>query len=102
MNPVIESLQRESNLLGEGNLSWRPYSKRCEYIRPIREYIESSQRPNYEDFVADRLNRGFRGRFEKHDQLVSKVESAAARFFDSLTDSDDFQNQVRDSLNKYA
>jgi hypothetical protein len=101
MNPLIESLGREIRLLGEGNLSWRSYSKRCEYIRPIREYIESSQLPNYEDFLADNLNRGFKERFERHDHQVSEVESTANRSFIGLTDSNEFQKQVKDSLEEY-
>ena len=101
MNPLIESLGREIRLLSEGNLSWRSYSKRCEYIRPIREYIEISQWPNYEDFLADNLNPGFKERFERHDHQVSEAESAAARLFIGLTDSNEFQKQVKDSLEEY-
>ena len=101
MNPLIESLRRETRLLGEGNLSWRAYSKRCEYIRPIPEYIESSQWPNYVDFLADQVNAGFRERFERHDHQVCDVESTASRFFIGLTDSDEFQKQVEDALQKY-
>jgi hypothetical protein len=102
MNPLIESLRRETDLLGTGNLSWRYYSKACEYIRPISEYIVSSQWPNYEDFLADNLNPGFKGRFEKHDRQVSEVESTAARLFDGLRQSGEFLKQVQDSLEEYG
>jgi len=102
MNPLIESLGREIRLLSEGNLSWRSYSRRCEYIRPIREYIESSQWPNYEDFIGDQLNARFREHLTRHDHQVSEVESAAARLFIGLTDSNEFQKQVEDSLERYV
>ncbi len=102
MNPLIESLRRETRLLDEGNLSWRSYSKRCEYVRPIREYIQSPQWPNYEDFVADQLNSGFTGRFERHDRQVAELESTATRFFIGLTESNEFQRQVDDALGKYV
>lgn len=102
VNPLIKSLRGEIHLLGQGNLSWRAYSKRCEYIRPIPEYIESSQRPNFEDFLADQLNPGFKEPFERHDHQVSEVEKVAARFFVGLTDSSEFQNQVKDAVEEYA
>jgi hypothetical protein len=60
LNPLIENLGREIFLLSKGNLSWRFYSRKCEYIHPTSDYIGISQRPNYEDFIADPLNQGFR------------------------------------------
>jgi len=50
LNPVMDGLRREVGLLSKGNLSWRSYSRKCEYIRHIREYIDAAQQPNYEDF----------------------------------------------------
>jgi len=101
MNPIIESLRREVSLLAKGNITWQGDTKRCEYIRPIGEYIEFPQRPNYEDFVADPLNLGFQGKFEKHDRGLSAVESSAAEFADGLMHSDSFQKQVKDLLEQY-
>ncbi|MGH9432455.1 MAG: hypothetical protein ACRD3T_13020, partial [Terriglobia bacterium] len=46
VNPLIESLRREAFLFEKGNLSWRWYSRRCEYIRPVVEYIDYEHRPN--------------------------------------------------------
>lgn len=101
MNPVIESLCREVFMLDKGNITWEGDRRRCEYIRPIREYFQGSQLPNYEDFVADPLNVGFRERFEEHDRAHSVVESSAADFADGLMHSDLFQKQVKDSLEQY-
>jgi hypothetical protein len=101
LNPLIESLRREARLLEKGNLTWRWYSRRCEYIRPIVEYVDSSHGPNYEDFLADEQNAGFGGRFEKHDQALAEVESTASQFFSGLMGSDMFQEQVERSLRDY-
>jgi hypothetical protein len=101
LNPLIESLRRELLLMDKGNLSWRFYSKRCEYIRPMAEYIESSQRPNYEDFIGDKLNVGFSGKFEKHDRALDVMEESAKGFFDRLMGSNLFLKDVKDSLEKY-
>lgn len=101
MNPIIESLRREVSFLDKGNITWQGDTRRCEYIRPIREYFQYSQWPNYEDFVADPLNLGFREKFEGHDRALSAVESSAAEFADGLMRSDLFQKQVKDSLEQY-
>ncbi len=101
MNPVIENLRREISLLDRGNLTWRFYSKKCEYIQPICEYIEVEQRPNYEDFTADQLNLGFKERFEEHDGMLAAVETSATQFAERLMQSNRFQKQVKDSLERY-
>lgn len=101
LNPLIENLRRELFLLNKGDLSWRFHSKRCEYIRPIREYIDLPQQPNYEDFVADALNTGFEQDFEAHDRALAEVESSATRFSNGLTHSDLFLKQMEGSLEEY-
>jgi hypothetical protein len=101
LNPAIDSLHREASFLATGNLTWQGDTKRCEYIRPIREYIQYSQWPNYEDFVADTLNLGFREKFEEHDRALSGVESSAVEYADGLMHSEPFQKQVNDSLEQY-
>ncbi len=101
MNPLIESLEREASLLSRGDLTWRFHSKKCEYIRPIRRYIDSLQWPNYEDFVADSLNPRFEASFEEHDRQVAEVESSAERFARGLMQSNLFLSQVGDALKEY-
>ena len=101
LNPVIESLRRELLLLDKGNLSWRFYSKKCEYIRPISEYIEGSQLPNFEDFLADGLNAGFKSSVDAHDSAVFGVEAAATRFFDGLVHSTLFLKEVESAFHEY-
>jgi hypothetical protein len=101
LNPLIESLQRESFLLSKGNLSWRFYSRRCEYIHPIRDYVRIDQRPNYEDFVSDPLNTGFLERFEAHDRALAEVELSASRFSNGLIHADLFVEKMQESLKEY-
>lgn len=101
LNPVIESLQRESFLLSKGDLSWRYYSRKCEYIRPISDYIGISQRPNYEDFVSDPLNTGFLERFEAHDRALGELELSANQFASGLIRSDLFIKKMQESLKEY-
>jgi hypothetical protein len=101
LNPLIESLRREIELLRRGNLSWRFYSGKCEYIRRIFEYIGPDQQPNFEDFLADRLNEGFASHFDAHDSNLSVLEGSASAFFKGLMQSNLFLKEVQDSLEEY-
>jgi hypothetical protein len=101
LNPVIEHLRRELRLLEKGNLSWRFYSRKCEYVRSVCEYIDNDQLPNFEDFLADRLNEGFRSTIDVHDSAVSGVETSAGTFFDGLLRSSLFLNEVKKAFEEY-
>jgi len=101
LNPVLGGLQRESFLLSKGNLSWRYYSRKCEYIGPIREYVQIDQRPNHEDFVSDPLNTGFRERFEAHDRALGELELSANQFASGLIHADLFVKKMQESLKEY-
>lgn len=102
LNPIIEGLSRERFLLERGDLSWRAYSRSCEYIRPVKQYIDPSQLPNLEDFLDDPENSGFAERFHQHDHALGTLESSANRFFDGLTNSTLFSDEVRSALREYA
>jgi hypothetical protein len=101
LNPVIEGVRRELQLFEKGNVSWRFYSKKCEYIRPVVEYIDGNQLPNYEDFVADGINEGFRASIDAHDGAVFAVETTATTFFDGLMRSSLFLNEVKKAFDEY-
>ena len=101
LNPVIESVRRELQLLEKGNVTWRFYSRKCEYIRPIAEYIDGNQLPNFEDFLADGINDGFRASIDAHDSAVLAVEAAATTFFDGLMRSTLFLNEVKKAFDEY-
>jgi len=101
LNPLIESLRREVFLLEKGNLTWRSYSRKCEYLQPISEYIDFEHHPNYEDFLTDSLNVGFEERFSSHDQAVVHVENVAGRFFDTIMNEPKFRDLIKRSLEEY-
>ena len=82
LNPVIDSLRRETELLKSGNLSWRVRSRRCEYIRPIAELIDANQQPNLEDFLAEHPT--FGDRFSQHDSALAGVEQATTEYVQGL------------------
>jgi hypothetical protein len=100
VNPAMDALRREAIQLGKGNISWRYFSKRCEYIRPIRQYIEGAYRPNYDDFLAE--NPQFKRKFEEHDLAVSKIEDAAGKFAADLLHNEKFKFEVDRALKNYA
>ena len=101
LNPLIESLRREVFLLEKGNLSWRWYSMKCEYLRPVAEYFDYAHQPNYEDFVGDALNPGFVDLFRQHDETVVRVESKAVEFYERLMRTNLFPDEVMKSLSEY-
>jgi hypothetical protein len=51
INPLLEALQGENTLLASKNITWRYHTQRMEFIVPTREHIQSSARPNYDDFL---------------------------------------------------
>jgi hypothetical protein len=99
INPIIDALRSEAELLGKGDLTWRCYSKRFEHIRPIREYIDPHYRPNFEDFLAD--NSEFAAKFENHDSTVSAAEEQARRFYEIIVASPIFIEQVKRNAQEY-
>src|SRR5271170_2355958 len=99
LNPVIDSLRREIELLKDGNLSWRVHSRRCEYIRPLAELIDPQQQPNLEDFLAEHPT--FSDRFRQHDSALAGVEKATAESVQALLKAPGFQEQVKHCLANY-
>jgi len=99
INPVLESLDRESDLLDRGNLTWRSSTQSCQYVLPIQSYVESGQWPNYYDFLAEHSS--FRGVFERHDDAVRKVNSHASAVYKWLVDWDEFSNTLGKLRDRY-
>jgi hypothetical protein len=99
INPVIDSLRRESELLSAANLSWRSFNGHCEFIRPIRAYIDVTDFPNYEDFLAD--NREFSARFSEHDQRLERLEAAAQEVCNVLVSDRTFQDVLQQTYSEY-
>jgi hypothetical protein len=99
INPIVECLQRELELLATGNLSWRFYSLRCEFIRPIQEYVDSAQWPNYSDFLLE--NQEFKERFQFHDSGLDALNNSASALFSALISNPQFLQVVESSCRAY-
>ena len=81
INPIIESLLREQAFLDVGNLTWRSYSGRCEMIRNIQDYVEASQWPNYQTFLAEYSKSPFQVGFREHDNYIKVLNEIATEVF---------------------
>jgi len=101
INPVIDSLQRELLLLDSGNLTWRPHTGRCEMIRTIQEYVDSTQWPNYQDFLAEHPASVFITGFEQHDSNLGSLNTVAQVLFDRLISWKHFLDSVDAALATY-
>jgi hypothetical protein len=99
LNPVIDSLRRETASLRSGDLSWRLHTKRCEYIRPIDELIDPAHQPILEDFLAE--DPTFRERFSEHDVALAALGTAATEFFRRLVQAPIFQERVAECAREY-
>jgi len=99
INPIVEGLQRELELLDSGNLSWRFYSHRCEFIRPVGEYVDGNQEPNYSDFLVE--NTKYRQRFKSHDSNLDAVNNSASALFGALISNPQFLEAVESSFRAY-
>jgi hypothetical protein len=99
LNPIIELLQREVELLDRGSLTWRFTSGRCEFLRVIQEYVDSTQWPNYYDFAAE--HPAFIKGFKQHDDHLEKVNSSAAQTYNWLLSLDDFSETIKKLASQY-
>jgi len=101
INPIIDSLNREISLLDAGNLTWRVYSRHCEMIKKIQEYVDSTQWPNYQDFLAEHPQSVFVPGFKQHDSDVDSLNNVAQVLFDRLLSWPAFLDSVQAALTSY-
>jgi hypothetical protein len=99
LNPFIDSLRQQVDLLKVGNLSWRAYSKQCEYIRPISDLIEPNQQPNLDDFLAE--HPAFEERFNQHDSALVRLERNLAEYVNRLLKTPAFLQEVARCIENY-
>jgi hypothetical protein len=99
INPIVDSLQRELSLLAVENLTWRSSSGRCEFIKPIQEYVDVKQWPNLIDFLAD--NRMFEKFFEAHDVDVNSLNARANDIYRWILSSEQFSSTLSEILKAY-
>ena len=101
INPVIESLQQELALLDSGNLTWRPNTGRCELIRTVQEYVEPTQWPNYQDFLAEHPHSVFVPGFRQHDSKLLELDAMAQLVFQKMLSSPRFTAAVDEAFVAY-
>jgi hypothetical protein len=99
VNPIVEGLERELYFLQTGNGTWRYFSQRCEFIRPVQEYVDGSQWPTYSDFLVEHPE--FRKRFQSHDRNLDAVNQSASAIFGALLGNNLFIENVNTSYQAY-
>jgi hypothetical protein len=100
LTPLIDALRRETALLKTGNLSWRAYKKRCEYIRPVNELINSAHEPILDDLLSE--DSALRARLSEHDSALERLETAASTFAQQLMQASVFEELIAECLSNYA
>jgi hypothetical protein len=99
INPIVEALARELDLLERGNLTWRFTTKKCEYVRTIQEYVDSRQWPNFKDFLVE--NGLFQKTFSEHDKDLDSLNVKAGSVYDWLVNWDQFSVTLRGLVGTY-
>src|SRR5579859_2035691 len=101
INPIIDSLQKELLVLDSRNLTWRAYLRRCEMLKPIQEYVDSTQWPNYQTFLAEHPKSVFIAAFKRHDSALLALNNAAQSLFDRLLTWGDFLDAIHVASKNY-
>jgi hypothetical protein len=99
INPIVDSLHRELSLLAVENLTWRSGSGRCEFIKPIQEYVDVRQWPNLIDFLADHPM--FEKFFKAHDVDVQSLNARANDVYRWIVSSEQFSSKLAEILQTY-
>lgn|SRR5574337_399700 len=99
INPLLESLPLEISFLQSGNTTWRYYSGRPEYLRPIEGYLTPQGRFILIDFC--RANRDAKKRLTRHDRLLEYLIGAAVAAHASLMNREDFVRRARERLGEF-
>lgn len=101
VNPVIEALDQEHALLESGNLTWRAYLGRCEMIKPIAEYVDPNQLPNYQTFLSEHSGNPIVKNFDRHDSTVEALNASAQQAFECLTSLGEFLQTAESEMKAY-
>jgi len=99
LNPLIEAVEYELQLLGRGSLTWRFHARRSEHLGPIGAYVSDSRRA-LEDLLRARPK--IEPPLVEHDRLLGVAVQQAGRAFDSLISSPDFVTQVNAKLTEFG
>ncbi len=70
-------------------------------IRTIQEYVDSTQWPNYKDFLAEHPKSVFIPGFQQHDENLRKLNTVAQELFNLILSSSQFLVSVEAALDTY-
>lgn len=83
LHPLIEGLEQEFYFLAsQGNPTWRFRPQRCEFLRPLHEFVGREQHANLSQFL--RHQSALNEHFVTHDNTLKELEAAAAASFAGL------------------
>lgn len=99
INPLLEALPVEISFFESGNTTWRYYSGRPEYLRPIEGYLTPQARFILDDFR--RADADARKRFAKHDELFEHLVAGATDAHATLMTREAFVSRARQKLADY-
>lgn len=99
INPITDNLSTEKILLEEGNISWRFTTEKCEFILPLKRYVNPAHLHNYEDFM--RGHPQYSSLFDKHDNKLKELEKLATAICQFLCDNQSFTGKVNSFLQQY-
>lgn len=93
INPLLESVEREQQLLAEKNWTWRFRPGTLEAIRELRAYVDRDVWPNLEQFEL--LHPEVKRVGDTHDQQVLILKSNCQRLHEALRTNLDLQSIFR-------
>ena len=71
INPLLDGLEKEAELLRRGNWTWRFRPAALELIRPVRVFVGAGARQNLDHFVA--LNPDSKEMLRSHDDGIPRL-----------------------------
>ena len=104
INPLLEQLEGEIEVLQAGDLTFDHRLKKLQLIRRLRDHLASSYRPIYDDMLEGAVASGSvnvaqlaRTRDETRDGL----EASARRLHETLLASESLRARLRDAVARY-
>ncbi len=100
INPLLDAISGEFDVLRRGGLSYRFYNERLEFIRPISEYLDP---PGGRHVLRDyrRAIGEPARRFDLHDAIVVSARDAAIAAHKALVVRAEFQDEVERRLAQF-
>ena len=93
IGPLIDGLVSEIIFFSHNDPSWRFRAKRCEFIRPVREYVDAQQEPTLQQFL--RFNKNEAKLAISHDTKLTDLENSAEDVYNHLIQLPEFVTLAR-------